>query len=1126
MPAPNVNNTYTTFQLGTWNQLTDVFTPVLDLNDRVTWWIEQGGLQLPQPDKVEVRGTNVRTNGESISRVQMKNRHITVSLRTQGASDTAVLANILTLQNTIENLPYVIRYALPGATAYRYADVRTVKHTITVDVMLLLAKAAKGISIDFECSPTLRGDQQWLVNQLVNPGFGAPSQAGVTTFSETFANANAYSVVAGGALGQDKLTYADVTQSLHGQAGSGGTTLGLLRYYRLDEASGTTAYDASSNVANGTISATGVTLGTTGLLTGDTDTAATFASASSGKVTVPTTSLPTGNAAWSLHCLYTTPASFSAPMSLQSFGAQLTKQGPQLYIDATGHAICGTVSADTTGFALSASTTYRIGGTWDGTTLTIYVNGVARFTATPGTLSVPSGGNAFIGCTPSSTNFANGVIDEATFWSGCLTATQMASFNTAATTTPATNTASLQIPAGGTEAFGSPGWGPLVWNLRFRQVSGMTITAYPHYLSATQYVKVTWNGTTLALLYNDGAGEVSLAGVGPHLVPGANYWLTFTQFPNAAGFTVGQSYNNAYSFSPLLQVSLSSDAGGVAGSPIATLGPQCIPANTTFTAMYAGMRLSATGAALGFTLNTVRLFGPGGWLFDASGGTGLASGAWEQYIPNTYPGGPVTSIGAARVDVAPAGTLDAKWQVYQGSALTSGAAPTANNAVWVNYFSNSKTMAVSAWVNATGLSATARVSILVSEYSVTGALQRTTTVGSQALTGSPSGWVQLSGTVTTGTLCSVIDVALRVTDTVAAASAGATVWWDNAQCWNVTDTGQTTMPYCELNFASSPAHLVVSGIAGTVAAPCVLHVGTRPPGGQLAAGGTLTLVAGRRALHGVAAPLVGMAGVINGAAAVNQQAIDATAFGGVQAQYQNPATANFEPFFFTGTAANYSGIYHLLTRSRVIDAGFASDTVQAVAYLLQNPWLGQYATKLDRLGVYQGPISLPWTATNTWTLLDTGQITLPPFALSGQADPTKLYTTAAALFPTSAGEVDTDWGMLLPVDSDVVSARFANNTSGVALPGYIWQSFNGLDANPSVAWSLESGYLPNPGHAGGGFGLLSDLTPSLDSYGTPIPHVDPTIGGGVNQWAVALLDGAVNMVPVQVMIRYAPLYLY
>ena len=57
-------------------------------------------------------------------------------------------------------------------------------------------------------------------------------------------------------------------------------------YYRLGESSGTTATDTSGNGNNGTYSAIGVTLGTTGAITNDTDTAATFGG-SSGEMTVP-----------------------------------------------------------------------------------------------------------------------------------------------------------------------------------------------------------------------------------------------------------------------------------------------------------------------------------------------------------------------------------------------------------------------------------------------------------------------------------------------------------------------------------------------------------------------------------------------------------------------------------------------------------------------------------------------------------------------------------------------------------------------------------------------------------------------------------------------------------------------
>ena len=50
------------------------------------------------------------------------------------------------------------------------------------------------------------------------------------------------------------------------------------------------------------------------------------------------------------------------------------------------------------------------------------------------------------------------------------------------------------------------------------------------------------------------------------------------------------------------------------------------------------------------------------------GATGQVAGAWEQNTANTYPGGPVVSQGAARLDVGPAGTVARVEYVQRGHA--------------------------------------------------------------------------------------------------------------------------------------------------------------------------------------------------------------------------------------------------------------------------------------------------------------------------------------------------------------------------------------------------------------------------------------------------------------------------
>lgn len=206
-----------------------------------------------------------------------------------------------------------------------------------------------------------------------------------------------------------------------------------LRYYRLDEASGTVAADTSLQKQNATYSAAGVTYGVAGGVSGDPDTAVTLAAASSGKVTIPTTGMPTGNAPYSRLI----GLKFTAnPATLQFIGAYGSTAGGahtvfQFYLNTTG-----TIAVDVfgTGVVTSAAplTTgvwHRVGFTWDGTTLTLYVDGVASGTpATPGAQAIPGTG---LGCTiganaAGASSFISASLDEDTHYAAALTAADVA----------------------------------------------------------------------------------------------------------------------------------------------------------------------------------------------------------------------------------------------------------------------------------------------------------------------------------------------------------------------------------------------------------------------------------------------------------------------------------------------------------------------------------------------------------------------------------------------------------------------------------------------------------------------------------------------------------------------------
>src|SRR5436305_14319754 len=91
-----------------------------------------------------------------------------------------------------------------------------------------------------------------------------------------------------------------------------------IRYYRLGETSGTVATDVGSQAQNGTLNG-GITLAQTDVLVGDSDTAELF-DGSSGYISLPTASLPTGASAVSLECWL----KFSALPGTGTYGIALT----------------------------------------------------------------------------------------------------------------------------------------------------------------------------------------------------------------------------------------------------------------------------------------------------------------------------------------------------------------------------------------------------------------------------------------------------------------------------------------------------------------------------------------------------------------------------------------------------------------------------------------------------------------------------------------------------------------------------------------------------------------------------------------------------------------------------------
>ncbi|HEY7341182.1 MAG TPA: hypothetical protein VH591_09895 [Ktedonobacterales bacterium] len=293
----------------------------------------------------------------------------------------------------------------------------------------------------------------------------------------------------------------------------------------------------------------------------------------------------------------------------------------------------------------------------------------------------------------------------------------------------------LTIPSGARVSFGSPIWGSVaLWQVRWQWVSGLTAIFYLHYVDNNNWLRVSIGNGALTLAHKVAGVTSTLGSSAPALTTTNFYWLQITQFPSAP-FEVAD-----------VQVALFNDAAGSIGGAVASGAVGPAPTADSNVAMSGQPQMEASGAALKLggafaNVHTVSLFGPGGWVFASIGGTGTASGAWEQQtlggapFPTTsYPGGPVSSFGAARLDAPPAGTWDDNWRLYTGGT------PTGTWAIPVRTAGD--TLRVTAWTKSSGLSGSATISLFIREYDASGSLLRTGQAGA-TLTGPQASWTQV-----------------------------------------------------------------------------------------------------------------------------------------------------------------------------------------------------------------------------------------------------------------------------------------------------------------------------------------------------------------------------------------------
>lgn len=219
-----------------------------------------------------------------------------------------------------------------------------------------------------------------------------------------------------------------------------------LAYWRLGDASGTTLTDSSGNGHNGTYSS--ITLGTTGLLAGDSDTAATFNGSSSNGLVTGASWMNTGTATSLTVEAIIKPTGVSgthniADRDFQSAARvfQFRLNGNKLEFITIGGTV-GIVTA-TSITSLSAGTAYHVAATFDGSNIRLYINGTLdRTVVASGSLNTTGLSDLSVGATYGGggvlTSFFGGVIDEVAYYNSVLSGTRLAAHYAAMTATPIT----------------------------------------------------------------------------------------------------------------------------------------------------------------------------------------------------------------------------------------------------------------------------------------------------------------------------------------------------------------------------------------------------------------------------------------------------------------------------------------------------------------------------------------------------------------------------------------------------------------------------------------------------------------------------------------------------------------
>ena len=204
--------------------------------------------------------------------------------------------------------------------------------------------------------------------------------------------------------------------------------IGAIRYYRLGEASGTSAQDYGSNALSGTYTG-GFTLAQTGLIFNDVGKSVSL-NGSTGFVSLPITALPTGSSSVSFGAWVSPAAAGAGDTMVMYLGNSTNGQFIYLAMNSSRqfYVSNGTVGT-TVSSAVTLSTTHFVVAVWDGSKLYCYVDGSLNGGAGTSTTLTMTYGTAKIGATNGATNFWNGKVQEAFIVSGVLSQAQITALN-------------------------------------------------------------------------------------------------------------------------------------------------------------------------------------------------------------------------------------------------------------------------------------------------------------------------------------------------------------------------------------------------------------------------------------------------------------------------------------------------------------------------------------------------------------------------------------------------------------------------------------------------------------------------------------------------------------------------